>query len=70
VILLKLSCPAYKSKVKVVCGRFYCVPDLEFDVFIVDLEVSSPEFHPDGQVMLLSESFVCELEEEARFTDS
>ena len=39
----------------------YCVPDLELNVFAVDLDGSSTELHSDGQIMLLSKSLVGEL---------
>ena len=48
----------------------YCVPDLELDVFLVDLNGASTEFHPDGQVMLLSEALVSELQQQAALTDT
>jgi hypothetical protein len=40
----------------------YSVPDLEFDVLIVDLDGSCTELDPDSQIVLLPEALVCELE--------
>lgn len=46
------------------------VPDLEFDLFVGDGDHAGAEFDADGEVVDGLESFVGELEEEARFTDS
>lgn len=41
------------------------VPDLEFDLFVVDCDHARTEFDTDGEVMYGLESLVCELEQEA-----
>ena len=41
------------------------VPDLEFDLFVVDCDHTRAEFNADGKVMYGLESLVCELKEEA-----
>ena len=61
-MLLKLSYPAY---LKLSHFFTYSVPYLQLDVLVVNLYSSCTEFNADGQIMLLSEAFVCELEEEA-----
>ena len=43
----------------------YCVPDLKFDVLILNLDCARPELHPNGQVMRGLEALVCELKEKA-----
>ena len=43
--------------------RIYCVPDLEFDVLIIDLNGACTEFDTDCQIVLLSEALVSELEQ-------
>ena len=43
----------------------YSIPNLQFDVFIVDLYGPCTKFDTYGQVMLLSEAFVCKLQEQA-----
>jgi len=46
------------------------VPDLEFDLFVVDGDHAGAELDADGEVVYRLESFVCELEEEARLSNS
>jgi len=41
------------------------VPDLKLDVLLLDLDGACTELDADGQVVLLTESLVRELEEEA-----
>ena len=48
----------------------YGVPDLELDVFIVDLDGAGTEFNTDREVVLLAEAFVRELKEQARFANT
>lgn len=54
------------------CSKFvaYCIPDLQLDVFVVYGDHFSAEFHTDGHFMLLSESLVDELQQEARLADT
>ena len=42
----------------------YCVPDLQFDVLIVDLDGPCTKLDPDSQIVLLPEALVCELEKQ------
>ncbi len=46
----------------------YGVPDLKFDILLVDLDGSRSEFDTYGQIVLLSEALVRELEQEAGLT--
>lgn len=46
------------------------VPNLQLDVLFLDLDRSGSEFHSDGQVVMHSESLVCELQKQARFAHS
>jgi len=46
------------------------VPDLQLDIFLSDLDSARAEFNSNGQVVLLAEALVCELEEETGFTDA
>lgn len=62
-MLLKLSCPAYITPISRACA--YSIPNLELDVLVIDLYGTSPEFDSDGKIVLLSESLVSELEEQA-----
>lgn len=48
----------------------YSVPNLELDVFLVDLDGAGTELHTNGEIVLLSEAFVSELQEETTFTDA
>ena len=41
------------------------VPNLQLDVFLVELDSASPKLDADGQVVLLTESLVCKLEQQA-----
>lgn len=81
-MLLKLSWPAYwillviwyltnseKAK-KELQAITYRIPDLQLDIFVGNLDCSGTELDTDGQIMLLSEAFVCELQQQARFTDT
>jgi hypothetical protein len=43
---------------------------LQLYVLVVDLQVSGSELNPNGQVVLLSESLVSELEKQARLADA
>ena len=51
-------------------GKIYSVPDLELDVFAVNIDHSSAEFDSNGDFMFLSESLVDELKEKAGFADT
>ena len=41
------------------------VPNLQLYVFALNLNSPSPELHPDSQIVLLAEPFVCELQQQA-----
>jgi hypothetical protein len=43
--------------------RIYCVPDLEFDVLIIDLYGTRTELDANSQIVLLSEALVSELKQ-------
>ena len=52
-------------------GLLACsVPDLQLNVFFVDLNRASSELHANCEVMLLAESFVSELQQKTRFSHS
>ena len=67
-ILLKDSCPAYPHQIT--NYHSYCVPDLELDVFVVDLDCPRTELDAYSQIVLLSEPFVSKLEKQTRFPDA
>lgn len=46
-----------------------CVPDLEFDVFLCNLDGSSAKLDANGQIVLLSESLVSKLKKQAGLAD-
>lgn len=46
------------------------VPDLQFNILVVDLDRPRSELDSDCQIVLLSESLVGELEEETGLADS
>ena len=46
------------------------VPDLKLNVLLLDLNGASSKLDTNGQVVLLTESFVRELEKEAWFADT
>jgi len=46
------------------------VPDLELDLFPLDVDHSGAKLDSDGQVMNWLETFVGKLEQQARFTDT
>lgn len=48
----------------------YCVPNLQLDLLAIDVNHASPKLHTNGQVMNRLKSFVCKLEEEARFANA
>lgn len=52
---------------RLLAGR---VPDLQLDVFLLNLDCAGTELDSDGQVVLLAEPLVCELKEEARLSDT
>jgi len=39
-----------------------CVPDLELNLFVLNIDETCAEFHSNGQVMVSSEAFVRELQ--------
>lgn len=48
----------------------YSIPYLEFDVLVVDLYGACAEFYSYGQVVLLPEPLVSELQQQARLTNA
>lgn len=46
------------------------VPDLQFDVLIVNLDSPSSKLNADRQIVLLPESFVCKLQQKTGLADS
>ena len=46
------------------------VPNLQFDVLVVDLNRAGSEFDANRQIVLLTEALVCELEEQAGLSDT
>ena len=46
------------------------VPDLQFDILFIDLHRATSELHSNGQVVLLAEALVCELQKKAGLADS
>lgn len=46
------------------------VPYLQLDVLVINLNGSCSKLNANRQVMLLAESFVCELKQKARFADT
>ena len=46
------------------CG----VPDLQLDVLASDLDRAGSELHSNRQIVLRAEPFVCELQQQARFS--
>ena len=63
-MLLKLSWPAYTNN-QLPSVEPYCVPNLQLYILIIDLNGAGTEFDSDGQIVLLPEALVSELEEEA-----
>ena len=52
---------------RLLAGR---VPDLQLDVLLLDLDRAGSKLDSDGQVVLLAEPLVCELEEQAGLADT
>jgi hypothetical protein len=48
----------------------YCVPDLQFDCFFSDGDHLGSEFDADGDLVLLSEAVVDELQQQAGLADA
>ena len=46
------------------------VPNLEFDILVINFNCTTAELYSDRQIMLLSEALVRELQEQARFSDT
>ena len=46
-----------------------CIPNLEFDLFVADSDSASAEFDADGQIVVIAESFVGELQKQTGFAD-
>lgn len=46
------------------------VPDLQLNVFLLDLNGTSTKLNSDGQIVLLTESLIRELEEETGFSNT
>ena len=46
------------------------IPDLQFDLSIVNRDHPRAELHADGQVMDRLEALVCELQQQARLADT
>lgn len=46
------------------------VPNLQFYILIINFNRTTAELHTDCQIMLLSETLVCELKKQARFSDT
>lgn len=61
---LKLSWPAWVNFLP------YRVPYLKLDAFIFDGYHLGPEFHSNGDVVLVAVAIIGELEQQARFSDT
>ena len=46
------------------------VPNLQFDIFLIDLDGTCSELNSDSQIVLLAESLVRELEQQAGFANT
>jgi hypothetical protein len=46
----------------------YRVPDLEFDLFALNVDHARPKFHTNSEIMHRLESLVGELKQKARFS--
>ena len=46
------------------------IPDLQLNVLIINLHSATAEFDANGQVMLLAEALVSELQQQARFANT
>jgi hypothetical protein len=49
---------------------YYCIPDLKLDGLLTDRDHLGSEFNSDGYFVLLPETVVDELQEEAGFADA
>ena len=58
------SCDALE---RLLAGR---VPNLQLDVLLLDLDRAGTKLDANGQVVLLTEPLVCELEEQAGLADT
>ena len=68
---LKASWPACKwwwSAEGVTYGT-HCVPDLELDLFPLNIDHPGPELHSDCEIVDWLEPLVCKLEQETRLPD-
>lgn len=52
---------------RLLAGR---VPNLQFDVLLLDLDRAGSKLDANGQVVLLTEPLICELEEQAGLADT
>ena len=58
--------PSFKSSLSNVVSRLgtHCVPDLQLDLFSLDVDHSGPELDPDRKIVNRLEPFVGELKEQ------